>query len=185
MAQAQLRSARSATIEHARAGRERYDAGGEYLDALQRMVDLLRFSRIRLTALRVCVRGVGCGFAELLVRRALGHLGYAGMLGDGDVVFVHVADFGVRNEELHDYAVERELIGLLSRQLADLSANGPRVTVEISVAHIWSDEICNARGFVALLKRLVPRTDIVLPGTHQAPPRVDSADARFNVHAVA
>lgn len=184
MAQAQLRSVHPAAVAPAADEREHRDAGGEYLDALQRMVDLLRFSRIRLTALRVRVHGVGCGFAELLVRRALGHLGYAGMLGDGDVVFVHVANFGVRSETLHDSAVERELIRLLSRQLADLSANGPRVTVEISVAHIWSDEICNARGFVALLKRLAPRTDIVLPGARQAASPIE-AGTSFNVHAVA
>lgn len=146
---------------------ERDGHDGKYMDVLERMVDLLRFSRIRLTVLRVCVGGCGCGFAERLVHRSVGHLGYAGLLGNGDIIFVHVASFGVDDEDAYDFAIERELISLLSTHLAELSTDGPRVMVQVSVAHMWSDEIGDARGFMALLPRLASETD--LSEQHRSP----------------
>lgn len=131
---------------------------------LERIVELLRFSRYRLTALRLRIHGASPVFGELLASRALGETGYTAQLRGGDVLFLHIGDCdetgAVRS---FDAATEKALIERLSYTLAEMTQQGPRVRVLISVAHVWSDAVSDPGEVVELVTRLAPKSDITVP----------------------
>lgn len=140
MTQAQHHSAQSTAVEPVRLWSPSGLRGNKPADTLERAAPPLAFPRNRLTLLRMRASGIDCIIADILIRRTLGHLGYTGMLPNGDILFVHVANFGVTDEDAHDASIERDLIELLSEHLAEHSADGLDMTLKIAVAHMWSDE---------------------------------------------
>lgn len=131
---------------------------------LERIVELLRFSRYRLTALRLRIHGASPVFGELLVSRALGDTGYAAQLRGGDVLFLHIGDYDETGAaRTFDSAAEQALIERLSQTLAEMTRQGPRVRVLISVAHVWSDAVSDPCELVELVTRLAPKSDITVP----------------------
>ncbi len=156
-------------IEHgADTSRNHFHDGGVSLpegmdvSTFRRAVDLLRGTRLRLTAMRLRAHGAKPGLARDLVARALDHAGCWAELRGGDVVFLRIGDFGAPASSGRDAAVERELVGRLSDGLR-ARTGGDRVRVLIAVAHVWSDEVCDAEDLLSMLTRLAPKTDIAVP----------------------